>query len=204
MSRAFALATGLVLCAGCGEGTSPFTAGTDIDGDTDTDTDTDADTDDPAEACHESAAGWPAEWAAAEDQVVDLVNSVRAEGADCGDAGVFEPAAPLVMEPHLQCACRVHSLDMATRGYFGHDSPDGPLGENLYERAQNAGYEGIVLGESIAANEDEAEVVVQSWLGSSTSCARMLNPGAAETGVGFAYLEGSPNLYYWTQVFGDP
>jgi len=205
MRWALALVSAAALCAGCkGEQVAAFDGGTDTDTDTDVDSDSDVDAGDPAEACDPSAAGWSDEWADLEAQMVVLVNAARAEGAECGDAGVFEATAPLVMEPHLQCAARVHSLDMGTRNYFGHDSPDGPLGEDEFERAMNAGYGGFALGENIAAGYSDAEDVFDSWMSSGAQCAKLMNPAASETGVGFAAVPGSDWTYYWTQNFGTP
>ena len=190
---------------GCkGEQVAPYDGGTDGDSDTDTDADTDADAGDPAEACHPSAEGWPADWAELEDQLVGLVNEARAAGAECGDAGVFEATAPLAMEPHLRCAARVHSLDMGERNYFSHDSPDGPLGEDEFERVMNAGYEGFALGENIAAGYSTAEGAFDRWMSSGEHCAKLMNPAATETGVGFAAVDGSDWTNYWTQNLGTP
>jgi len=202
MRSASVLVLAASLSAGCsGDPVSPYTSGTD----TDTDGDSDADAGDPLERCDPSAANWPPAWAALEDQVVDLVNAIREEGADCGDAGVFAATAPLVMEPHLQCAARVHSLDMGTRNYFDHNSgPDGPLGDTPFERVAAAEYEGFLLGENLAAGEDNAEDTVEMWIGSGQHCAKMMNPGATETGIGFAAVDGSVWTNYWTQDFGSP
>jgi len=201
MRSAWALVLALTSLTGCtGEPVSPFNSGTDTDADTDSDSD--ADTDDPLEACHPSAENWPSESAALEAQVVELVNAIRADGADCGDAGVFDAAEPLVMEPHLQCAARVHSLDMGTQNYFSHESPDGPLGEDEYERVQNADYGGILLAENIAAGQDSAETTVEMWKSSAAHCAKIMNPDATETGVGFASVPDSAWTSYWTQEFG--
>jgi len=201
MRWGWALASALALFGGCkGEPVDPFHGGTDSD--SDTDSDTDADAGDPAEDCDPSAAGWSEEWAELEAQIVEIVNDVRTDGADCGDAGVFDAAEPLVMEPHLQCAARVHSLWMGDNNQFSHDSPGGPLGDNEYERVQNAGYEGIALGENIAAIASEPEEVVDMWVGAGTQCAKLMNPAATETGVGYALVSSSTNDHFWTQEFG--
>lgn len=205
MRWAWALVLAVSVISGCkGESVTPFDGGTDVDTDVDSDSDTDVDAGDPAEACDPSAENWSPEWADMEEQLLQIVNDTRADGADCGDAGVFEPTEPLVMEPHLRCAARVHSLDMGTRNYFSHDSPDGPLGDTQWERVTNAGYGGFALGENIAAGQDTAEETVEMWVGSDEHCAKLMNPAASETGVGFASVDGSSWTYYWTQNFGTP
>ena len=73
----------------------------------------------------DAVADWDAPWMSLEEQVLDLVNQRRVAGADCGDAGTFDPAGPLAMNPALRCAARNHSMDMATRDYFAHDTPEG-------------------------------------------------------------------------------
>ena len=89
---------------------------------------------------------WPDAWQALEDETLRLVNAARATGGQCGAYGDFPPSAPLVANPALRCAARLHSRDMATRDYFDHVSPDdvGPA-----ERTDSAGYDWSFVGENI-------------------------------------------------------
>ena len=65
-----------------------------------------------------------------------------------GAADPFAATGPLVMEARLRCAARVHSLDMANRGFFDHVNPDG---EDPFVRMERAGYSFQAAGENIAA-----------------------------------------------------
>jgi uncharacterized protein YkwD len=147
-------------------------------------------------------ADWSSAWAAYEQQVLTLINTERAAGADCGTAGTFAPAAAVSMDPHLQCAARVHSLDMGTRDYFTHDSPDGPLGDTPWERIANSGYQGSATAENIGAGYGTPADVVAGWMGSDGHCANIMGAGSNQVGVGYASVSGSEWTNYWTLDFG--
>ncbi len=181
----------------------PGEADADADTDTDTDTDTDGDADvdfDPSEDCHPDIADWPEAWQALEDEVVALVNLSRSAGTNCGSYGNYPPAGPLVMDPHIQCACRYHSLWMADNNSLSHESPGGALGFSFSERMVNAGFTGTPIGENVAAGYPNAAQVVQGWLSSDGHCANLMNSSATLTGVGYA--PGGSYGTWWTQEFG--
>lgn len=138
---------------------------------------------------------WDAMWIAFEDQVLELVNQQRAAGADCGSAGTFDPVEPLIMHGALRCAARNHAMDMATRDYFDHYTPEG-LGPA--ERLDAAGYSGSTWGENIAWGYATPADVVSGWMSSPGHCANVMRSGFTETGIGF--YEGR----LWTQTFGRP
>jgi uncharacterized protein YkwD len=128
-----------------------------------------------------------------EDEVLRLVNQHRAAGADCGEAGVYEPTHPLVMDSRLRCAARVHSLDMAERDYFSHYSPEG---DGPSERISATGYQSRGWGENIA-RRGSAEEAVGGWMNSSGHCANIMRDSYDHIGIGRV-----DNL--WTQVFARP
>ena len=134
-----------------------------------------------------------------ENQVVTLVNQNRAAGATCGGTW-FPPVPPLSADANLRNAARAHSADMATNGYFSHTSPEGTTFD---ERIWDAGYSGgFPLGENIAAGQSSPASVVNGWMASSGHCSNIMKAGFADSGVGYAYLPGSPHGRYWTQNFG--
>ncbi|MCH9687620.1 MAG: CAP domain-containing protein [Deltaproteobacteria bacterium] len=144
-------------------------------------------------------ADWTMEEAAFERAVLDLVNQARASGANCGGME-FGPTTPLSMESRLRCAARVHSLDMATRGFFDHQNPQG---QSPFDRMEEAGYEYRAAGENIAAGQSSPEPVVAGWLDSPGHCSNIMNPDFADLGVGYAPGgTEAPFPHYWTQVFG--
>jgi len=143
----------------------------------------------------EAVADWNAQWAEFETAVLELVNEHRAAGADCGSGGSFAAAGPLSMNGELRCAARNHSMDMGTRDYFSHSSPEG---EGPGERLNHAGYSPSTWGENIAWGYESPEAVVSGWMGSDGHCANIMNANFTQIGVG--YFEGS----LWTQAFGRP
>ena len=160
-----------------------------------TDDDTTSNDDVPSNGHCEAVADWDSTWAAFENEVLELANGRRAAGAECGSAGTFGPTEPLTMNAALRCAARSHSMDMGTRGYFDHYTPE-ELGPG--ERLDEAGYSGSSWAENIAWGYATPEAVVSGWMSSPGHCANIMQAGFTETGIG--YYEGS----LWTQTFGQP
>ena len=146
-----------------------------------------------------AVADWSAEHAAIEALVVVEVNLRRAEGADCNTGGVFEPADPLTMNSQLQCAARLHSLDMLNRNFFDHVNPDE---EEPWDRITETGYQWGTAGENIAAGQQSAKEVVAGWMASDGHCSNIMGPDFTEIGVGF--VQGGDFGTLWTQVFASP
>ena len=146
--------------------------------------------------------GWPDDWGAREEAMLEAVNNVRSSPTNCGKNGDFPAVNPLVMNPQIRCAARNHSLDMSTRDFFGHENPDGEL---VGDRFNNAGYAYAFAGENLAGGVDlqTAEQAVAGLLTSDDHCANMMGANYTEFGAGF--FEGSGALtLYWTQTFGRP
>ncbi len=142
---------------------------------------------------------WLESWGAREQELLDLVNQLRAAGTTCGGMSM-PPVGPLTMNPSLQCAARVHSLDMSVRDFFSHDNPDG---ESPFDRMERAGYNFMTAGENIAAGLTTAADAMATWEQSPGHCQNMMNSNYTEFGAGFA--EGSGQYgSYWTQTFGRP
>jgi uncharacterized protein YkwD len=141
----------------------------------------------------DAQADWNAAWAAYETQVVQLVNDYRAAGAICG-ADTYGPAGPVVAESQLRCAARLHSEDMAVRGFFDHDNPDGL---DPWARVDLTDYSGDATGENIAQGYPDPAAVMDGWMNSPGHCRNIMNPDTTELGVGYY---GEDN--YWTQVMG--
>lgn len=143
---------------------------------------------------------WPAELIEFEEDVLDLVNEARAAGANCGGV-TFRPVEELTMNGALRCAARVHSEDMATRGFFDHVNPDGA---DPGSRVQSAGFRFTLAGENIAAGHGSPEEVMQGWMASPGHCMNIMEPGFTHMGVG-VYSGGADTLgLFWTQTFGAP
>ncbi|HEX6275356.1 MAG TPA: CAP domain-containing protein [Polyangiaceae bacterium] len=136
---------------------------------------------------------WNAEWVAFESEVANLVDQRRSEGGTCGSES-FGRAAPLAVDAALRCAARNHSRDMATRGFFAHESPDG---EKPEDRITRAGFEWSAIGENIAQGQRTPAAVMEAWMASPGHCANILDPRFDFIGVGY-----DGDGAFWTQTFG--
>ncbi len=128
--------------------------------------------------------GGDAETVAARE-VMSLVNEERA------DAG----CEPLISDPALARLAADHSRDMAERGYFSHDDPDG---RTPWDRAEDAGIDNLG-GENIAMGQVDAAAVMDAWMNSEGHRANILNCDFRTLGVGVHLADGGP---WWTQNFG--
>ncbi|MFD4934551.1 CAP domain-containing protein [Streptomyces virginiae] len=122
---------------------------------------------------------------AEEAAVVELVNQERAL-AGCG---------PVRANPPLATLAGAFSLDMATRGFFSHEDPEG---NSPWDRATKAGIAGLG-GENIARGQGDAEAVMKAWMNSPDHKANILNCEFRTLGVGVHVAAGGP---WWTQDFG--
>jgi uncharacterized protein YkwD len=123
----------------------------------------------------------------AEAAVLTLVNQER------GKAG----CQPLAADSRLAVAARLHSQDMAVRGYFDHTTPDGVTFD---KRITSAGYKWSNAGENIAKGQKDAASVMQAWMNSPGHRANILNCKFKDIGIGLAY--DSRRTPLWTQDFG--
>ncbi len=158
----------------------------------------------PADAHCAAVADWDPAWSQWEEEVLQLVNEVRAVGADCGSEGQFGPAEPLSMDPVLRCSARLHSLDMFERDFFDHTNPDGL---DPFDRMEEAGFSGSWMGENIAYGQQNPEEVMQAWIDSDGHCSNIMNENYTLLGVGYypgadSWRDGKQ--HFWTQNFGAP
>jgi uncharacterized protein YkwD len=105
------------------------------------------------------------------------------------------------MNGGLRCAARVHSADMAQRGFFDHVNPDG---EDPFDRMERTGFRFSLAGENIAAGQRSPEEVMAGWMASPGHCANIMEPGFTHFGVGL-YVDANSDLgLFWTQTFATP
>jgi uncharacterized protein YkwD len=128
----------------------------------------------------------PSEQEAYENEVVRLTNAERAD----------EGCGPLRVDDRLRTAARRHSKDMAERGYFDHNSPDGTT---PWDRMRAAGYD-APGGENIAMGYPTAESVVDAWMDSRGHRENILNCRFEAIGVGVYF--GDERGPWATQDFG--
>ncbi len=102
----------------------------------------------------------------------------------------------LIWNEELADVARAHSKDMAERGFFSHDNPDG---QTPFDRIKAAGMKYLVAAENIAGGQASPEKAVEEWMNSEGHRKNILNPGLKELGVGLA--RGGKYGIYWTQNF---
>lgn len=110
----------------------------------------------------------------------------------------------LIWNEKLAQAARLHSKDMAERGYFDHNTPEGT---DVVDRVFAQGYDYFFLGENIymisgdsrITPEELATLCVEGWYDSYGHRQIMLSPDYQDIGVG-VYLKGSD--IYVTADFG--
>jgi uncharacterized protein YkwD len=124
-----------------------------------------------------------------QQQVLSLVNQNRRRGG-CGD---------LSLDRRLILAAYGHAADMARRGYFAHESPNG---DGAGDRVSETGYEWRRYGENIARGPDSAYEVVDGWMHSPEHRENIMDCQLHEMGIGLAF---SPDrMPYWVQDFATP
>ena len=92
-----------------------------------------------------------------------------------------------------------HCTDMAERGYFAHDTPEGVT---PFDRMKAAGVSYYIAGENVAAGQYSPENVVKEWMESEGHRANILNPDFTRIGIGV--VKGGSYGIYWAQEFTRP
>lgn len=131
-----------------------------------------------------------ADAAGIERRAFEMINSVRLRNG----------LAPLSWDPDLCRMARVHSKNMASRGFFSHITPDGL---SLKDRANQAGLAPFrMIAENIAYNQgydDPGAFAVDRWMISSGHRGNILAREYRSSAIGvFVNSEG---CVYLTQVF---
>jgi uncharacterized protein YkwD len=124
-----------------------------------------------------------------QQQALDLVNRSRRRGG-CG---------PLTVDRRLIQAANRHASDMARRGYFAHESPNG---ERAGERVEDQGYEWSRYGENIARGQDSVAQVINGWMHSPEHRENIMDCELTQVGLGLAFA--NDRTAYWVQDFATP
>ncbi|MFT5065321.1 MAG: hypothetical protein ACI9TA_000935 [Reinekea sp.] len=88
---------------------------------------------------------------------------------------------PIAHNAQLAAVARAHAADMARRGYFSHNSPEGSTSGG---RASTAGVPACGIGENIAQGQTSSTQVFAGWMASGGHRRNMLNPRMASYGLG--------------------
>ncbi len=113
---------------------------------------------------------------------------------------------PLRINSQLMKAARYHAADMATEGYFNHDTHNIIKGKivktmNTFDRVAKF-YPGFTNCENIAAGSTDYIGVYNQWFNSPGHKENMFNATSEIIGVGCYYDEKSPFGYYWVMNGG--
>ena len=102
----------------------------------------------------------------------------------------------------LKEAARLKAEDMAAKGYFAHNSPDGKEPWYWFEKA---GYIYRAAGENLAVNFTDSKDVTDAWMRSPTHRENILNNKYTEIGIATAQgaYKGREAIFV-VQMFGSP
>lgn len=108
----------------------------------------------------------------------------------------------LSVNPILEETARRKALDMASRGYFAHVSPDG---KSPWYWFAETGYNFSYAGENLAVNFTDSIDVERAWMNSPGHRANILNGNFSE--IGIATARGTyqdRDTIFVVQMFGKP
>jgi uncharacterized protein YkwD len=106
--------------------------------------------------------------------------------------------APLRCSPNLVAAARQHSLEMASRGYFGHASADGTsLRRRLARFYPSARWHYWAVGENLlwSSPDVDAAGALELWLGSPEHRRNLLSPRWREVGLAVVHVASGAGVY---------
>lgn len=89
---------------------------------------------------------------------------------------------PLIFDNNIAAVARAHSQDMATRGFFDHNNPDGL---DPFQRMRAGGISFSTGGENIAGGPT-ADIMMANWMNSAGHRANILRTNFGKIGVGVA------------------
>lgn len=137
------------------------------------------------------AAGAAAEVHGDAEAMLELINEARCAAG----------AAPLGLNPSLSEVAAAHTLDMISREYADHTSPEGA---EPGDRLTAAGYDWSAVGETLAFGAADAQAAFEGWMESEGHRAIVLDPAYREMGSGHASAQGTERTHYWTVIFAVP
>jgi uncharacterized protein YkwD len=124
------------------------------------------------------------------DQVILLVNAARSE----------KGLKPVHKSPVLTRLAEDYAARMIERGFFSHIDPDTGYGPG--QRALQAGYLFLSVGENLAAGQTTADAVMNDWMASMEGHRENIL-SAQWNEVGAAVRTGGEHGVYWVLEFGN-
>ncbi len=124
--------------------------------------------------------------------LIDQTNQVRQT----------DSLSTLRTNPLLENAARMKAEDMAAKGYFAHNAPDGKTPWYWFDIA---GYDYAAAGENLAVNFTDSKDVTEAWMRSPGHRANIMSGNYTEIGVATAAgtYKGKPAIFV-VQAFGRP
>jgi uncharacterized protein YkwD len=108
----------------------------------------------------------------------------------------------LTVNPLLEKAAQMKADDMATKGYFAHNTPDGKTPWYWFDQA---GYKYIYAGENLAVNFEESTDVETAWMNSRGHFLNIMNPKFTEIGIATSTgIYKNRQAIFVVQLFGAP
>lgn len=113
-----------------------------------------------------------------------------------------EQLGTLTKNPLLERAAQMKADDMAAKGYFSHNSPDGKTPWYWFEQV---GYDYAAAGENLAVNFTDSKDVTEAWMHSPAHRANIMNGNYTEIGIATAHgtYKGREAVFV-VQEFGRP
>ena len=110
--------------------------------------------------------------------------------------------AILTVNPILNKVAEMKALDMATKGYFAHTSPEG---KTPWYWLEQVGYKYQYAGENLAINFSDSKDVTNAWMKSPTHKANIVKGNYTEIGTGIAsgIYKGRETVFV-AQVYANP
>jgi uncharacterized protein YkwD len=108
----------------------------------------------------------------------------------------------LTVSPILEKAAQMKADDMAAKGYFAHNTPDGKTPWYWFDLA---GYKYVYAGENLAVNFEESADVETAWMNSPGHFLNIMNPKFTEIGIATStgVYKGRQAVFV-VQMFGSP
>ena len=126
-------------------------------------------------------------------KMLEKVNDLRKQGCRCGSK-YMKPVGPLVWNETLYKSAYDHAQDMSRKNYFSHVSIGG---DDVGVRAEDFGYNWLVIGENIGEGQEDFYEVFLDWEKSPEHCSMMMHPQILHMAVA-RYRDK------WVQHFGKP
>jgi uncharacterized protein YkwD len=111
-------------------------------------------------------------------------------------------AGELTINPILVEAAQMKANDMAEKGYFAHNTPDG---KTPWYWFIEAGYDYKHAGENLAVNFLDSEEIHRAWMNSRGHFLNIINPKYTEIGIATSsgIYKGREAIFV-VQMFGTP